>query len=357
MLNKVWLSMLIKKERIPVSQLLLVGLLPSGIKKLVYRMKGYKIGKNVSLSLGSVVIGKDVTICDGAKIGFLTMVRGKEIHIGRFVKIGSMSIIDTEKIFIDEDARISEQVFIGGMRTPQSSLRLGKRTTIMQMSYINPTLPIEIGDDSGVGGHCLFFTHGSWSNQLDGFPVKFAPIKLGKKVWLPWRVFLMPGVTIGDNVVIGANSLISSDIPSNSLAAGAPAKVIKSDYPKTPSLIQKQEMLNQIFLDFKEFIEYSGFAITESKNENGFELILKSTYAKSTLLYTHSDNEITSKIPDGDNALLIFSADESRLKNLKSKGWKMVIAIDDKLRIGTSDSGEEMTTFFSRYGVRFDRLD
>ena len=77
-------------------------------------------------------------------------------------------------------------------------------------------------------------------------------------------------------------------------------------------------MLNQMFLDFKEFIEYSGFTITESKNENGFELILKSSYAKSTLLYTHSNDEIT-KIPDGDNVLLIFSADESKLKNLKSK--------------------------------------
>src|SRR5690349_11912961 len=144
--------MLIKKERIPVKHILFIGMLPSFLKKMVYRFKGYKIGKNVSISIGAVVIGKDVTIGDGTKIGFFTIVRGRKITLGRFVKIGSMSVVDTENIFIDEDARINEQVYIGGMKTPQSSLHLGKRTIIMQMSYINPTLPITIGDDSGIGG-------------------------------------------------------------------------------------------------------------------------------------------------------------------------------------------------------------
>src|SRR5688572_9975744 len=98
--------MLIKKERIPVLQLLCVGILPSPIKKFYYRLRGYKIGRNVSLSLGSVIIGKDVEIDDHVKIGFLSMVRGRQIRIRRYVKIGSLSVIDTEKIFLDEDARI-----------------------------------------------------------------------------------------------------------------------------------------------------------------------------------------------------------------------------------------------------------
>jgi hypothetical protein len=51
--------MLIKKSRIPIKQLILYGFLPSFLKKLIYRLKGYKIGKNVSLSLGSVIIGKE----------------------------------------------------------------------------------------------------------------------------------------------------------------------------------------------------------------------------------------------------------------------------------------------------------
>lgn len=135
------------------------------------------------------------------------------------------------KIRIGEDARINEQVIIGGMKTPSSSFDLGKRTIVMEYSFINTTMPVKIGDDTGIGGHCLLFTHGSWLNQLEGFPVKFAPITLGKNVWLPWRIFIMPGVTIGDNVVIGANSLISDSFVSNCLVAGSPAKIIKEKLP------------------------------------------------------------------------------------------------------------------------------
>ena len=47
-------------------------------------------------------------------------------------------------------------------------------------------------------------------------------------VWIGGGVKVMPGVTIGDNVVIGAGSVVTRDIPPNSLAVGSPCKVIKS---------------------------------------------------------------------------------------------------------------------------------
>jgi acetyltransferase-like isoleucine patch superfamily enzyme len=346
--------MLIKKERIPVSHIVFIGMLPSFLKKMVYRMKGYHIGKNVSLSIGSIIKGKNVTIQDGVKIGFFTLIRAKNIHIGRFVKIGSMSVIDTEKIFIDEDARINEQVFIGGMKTPQSSLHLGKRTIIMQMSYINPTLPITIGDDSGIGGHCLFFTHGSWNSQLEGFPVKFAPITLGKKVWLPWRVFVMPGVTIGDECVIGANSLITTDIPANSLAAGNPAKVLRENFPKRPDAAAVQTMIDGMFNDFFEYLQYSGFTINRKKSDTGFTASLSGNNKTSTVIYA-SDH--TSSAAAGDTVLILRDADESAVRNHHEKGFSTVVSLTKNIRIGTGDAGEEIITFFSRYGVRFSRLD
>ena len=92
--------MLIRKRRIPVLHMLLIGVLPSFFKKLVYRLKGYRIGKGVSLSLGCVLIGRKVEIGDHTKIGFLTIIRGREICIKRFVKIGSMSVIDLSLIHI-----------------------------------------------------------------------------------------------------------------------------------------------------------------------------------------------------------------------------------------------------------------
>lgn len=54
------------------------------------------------------------------------------------------------------------------------------------------------------------------------------PITVGNDVYIGNNVIILPGVTIGDNVVIGAGAVVSKSIPSNSVAVGVPAKVIKS---------------------------------------------------------------------------------------------------------------------------------
>lgn len=56
-----------------------------------------------------------------------------------------------------------------------------------------------------------------------------APIRIGNHVWIGLGVTILKGVSIGDNVIIAANSLVTHDIPSNSLAAGSPARVVKTN--------------------------------------------------------------------------------------------------------------------------------
>lgn len=59
------------------------------------------------------------------------------------------------------------------------------------------------------------------------------PITIGNNVWLATNVNVLPGVTIGDNCIIGAGSIVTHDVPANSLAVGNPARVIRtlSDTP------------------------------------------------------------------------------------------------------------------------------
>ncbi|MCW8126430.1 sugar O-acetyltransferase [Microbulbifer halophilus] len=54
-----------------------------------------------------------------------------------------------------------------------------------------------------------------------------APIRIGDSVWLGGNVAVLPGVTIGDNCVIGAGSVVNRDIPSNTLAVGNPCRVVR----------------------------------------------------------------------------------------------------------------------------------
>lgn len=342
--------MLIKKSKIPVVEMILIGFLPSFLKKAIYRLRGYKIGKNVRIGLGSVVIGKEVSIGNNSKIGFISVVRGRKIDIRRFVSIGSLTMIDTENILIDEDARINENVIVGGQKTPDSYFKLGKRAIIMEYSFINPTKPIEIGDDSGIGGHCLLFTHGSWLNQLDGFPVTFEKITIGERVWLPWRVFIMPGVTIGNDVVIGANSLISSDLPSNVLAAGSPAKVIKTNYPSQITEEKREYIIESILTEFIAYLKYNNYKVEESLSNKARVITVntgKKTHSMCYLKSNSSDDPLTKKFD-----LLVTD----RINNIQDNS-KMTLNLRQKTRIGKSDIGEEVARYLSRHGIRFNRLD
>jgi len=62
-----------------------------------------------------------------------------------------------------------------------------------------------------------------------------APVVIGNNVWLGSRVMVLKGVTIGDNSVVGAMSVVTKSIPANCVAAGNPARVIRSLEDSTPA--------------------------------------------------------------------------------------------------------------------------
>ncbi len=104
-------------------------------------------------------------------------------------------------------------------------LSLGQRVAIGEGSKIICHAPIDIGDDF-IGASGLYINSGSHDiHSL--FPVG-KPIKIGKRVWCGMRVTICAGVEIGDDVVIGAGSVVTKSLPSGFLAYGVPAKPIKS---------------------------------------------------------------------------------------------------------------------------------
>ncbi|EHP9415824.1 acetyltransferase [Salmonella enterica] len=83
---------------------------------------------------------------------------------------------------------------------------------------------ISIGNDTLIGPHVTLATAGhEVSPELRGNGVTQAPINIGHNVWLGAGVVVLPGVNIGNNSVIAANSVVCSDVPENVLYAGTPA--------------------------------------------------------------------------------------------------------------------------------------
>lgn len=54
-----------------------------------------------------------------------------------------------------------------------------------------------------------------------------SPIKIGERVWIGANATVLPGVTIGDNAVIGAGSIVTRDVPENTVVTGNPARIKK----------------------------------------------------------------------------------------------------------------------------------
>ncbi len=88
---------------------------------------------------------------------------------------------------------------------------------------------VKFGDNVFIAPHCGFYTAGHpFDVEQRNAGLEYArPITVGDNVWIGGNVVVVLGVTIGDNCVIGAGSVVTKDIPSNSLAVGNPCRVIR----------------------------------------------------------------------------------------------------------------------------------
>lgn len=89
--------------------------------------------------------------------------------------------------------------------------------------------PVTFGDNVLLAPHVGIYTAGhplDIARRNAGLEYAY-PVKIGNNVWIGANVSILPGVTIGDNTVIGAGSIVSKDIPAGVLAVGNPCRVIK----------------------------------------------------------------------------------------------------------------------------------
>lgn len=102
----------------------------------------------------------------------------------------------------------------------KDGLKLGYKTDIGAFTYINAKFGVVIEDYVQVGSHCAIYSVSTIDNKK-GEVVLRANCRVGS------HTVIMPGVTIGENAVVGAHSFVNRDLPANCTAVGVPAKVIK----------------------------------------------------------------------------------------------------------------------------------
>jgi acetyltransferase-like isoleucine patch superfamily enzyme len=151
---------------------------------------------------------------------------GDEIELTGPVIIQNLGIIEIgdQVIF---DSKWYKPIYIS-LPQPGAKLTIENNVFINFGTEISLVKEVFIGAYSLIGIDCLIYDT-DW-HRLDGLDedAPIEPTRIGRGVWLGARVIVMKGVTIGDNTVVAANSVVTHDLPNNVLAGGSPARVIRT---------------------------------------------------------------------------------------------------------------------------------
>jgi acetyltransferase-like isoleucine patch superfamily enzyme len=162
---------------------------------------------------------------------------------------GSLILFPVTTIFNEKYIHIGSQTMIGehvalsaGMMPGQVCLtdpvvRIGDRCLIGRGSGIVGHLSIDIGNDVWTGHH-VYITDQSHGYEDVSLPISLqsqpeSPVVIGDGSWLGHGVVVLPGAKIGKHVAVGANSVVTGELPDFCVAVGAPARVIRQYTPES----------------------------------------------------------------------------------------------------------------------------
>lgn len=138
---------------------------------------------------------------------------GKGLVTGKYCRIDTYASGNSKVLTIGSNCQLNDFVHIGAIE----NITIGDNVLIASKVFITDHL------------------HGKYSGDNQSNPLNIIkdrelssqPVFISNNVWIGESVSILPGITIGENSIIGANSVVTKDIPDNCIAVGIPAKVIK----------------------------------------------------------------------------------------------------------------------------------
>jgi acetyltransferase-like isoleucine patch superfamily enzyme len=206
--------------------------------------------KNIEIKAREIRIGENVSFGRNIRVA----VKGL-FEIGDFSRLGNDSEI------LGNDVRIGAHLFHssglriggGGRQNPAANFSIGDRCTIHN-NFINVCEPVVIGDDVGLSPETSILTHGYWLSVMEGFPASFSGVNIGNGTIVGYRSLLMMGVSIAEECVVGAQSVVSKSLTERGIYAGSPARFIK---PITPlSADERVRKAEEIVAGYKVIADY-----------------------------------------------------------------------------------------------------
>jgi acetyltransferase-like isoleucine patch superfamily enzyme len=160
--------------------------------------------------------------------------RQPRLHLGKNVQISSRAVLsiggaEGERIVIGDACEIHRGAILA---TYRGWIEIGARSSVNPYSMLYGHGGLQIGSDVRIAAHCVIvpanhrFADPDRPIRAQG--IEAQGIAIGDDVWIGAHVTVLDGSTIGRGSVIAAGSVVSGDIPEYSIAAGAPARVLRS---------------------------------------------------------------------------------------------------------------------------------
>lgn len=170
---------------------------------------------------------------------------GKRLRMERIPAISG-----NPKIYIGDDVYISGTIEImAGRIFPNPELRIGNRSFIADGCLFAVAKSIEIGDDVLIAGDCSLSDYSQHpvdpEKRIAGLqvdPEDVRPVRIGNRAWLGRRATILPGVTIGEDAVIGASAVVTKDVPPGGICVGNPGRILSRTVydPKLNNLVSAE---------------------------------------------------------------------------------------------------------------------
>lgn len=217
-----------------------------------------RLSDNIHILAERIEMGEDVSLGKDIQID----IRGV-LRIGDRTRLGDHTQIEGRNITIGSDCYVSSRKFgglqigVGRKNWPDAEFTLGNRCTLHN-NDIDLLKPVTIGNDVGLSPEVAIYNHGYWLSVLEGFPAKHAPVTIDDGVIVGYRSFILMGVHIGARAVIGAQSVVTSNLNSDTIYGGNPAKEIRKITPL--SLERRIALLGSVLEEYRQVARYRGLS-------------------------------------------------------------------------------------------------
>ncbi len=228
------------------------GAKPSEEKVAAYRAAGARVGENVHLGRGTVVIAPRVVLEDGVRIEDGGRVQCAEVFaMGALSRFGPSLQLTCRRAWIGSGLWAGGRIVIGGggNRDPWATFVVGDDAFIGDEVFINVGRPVLLGAETFTTMRSTLVTHNIGHSVLEGFENRFAGIVVEDRGQIGLGAVVYAGCRLGREAILASNSYLVSNVPAGMLAVGVPAKVAgpaKRPVPRARQVTLARRILDEL---------------------------------------------------------------------------------------------------------------